>query len=282
MARQDAYSITTDGSTADKLAEIYGQVIERVQARAISSYLKNTNLSGDPQAGSVEVKRFKNSVVAEYGTARGVGKGTKLTNGGVTINLDKHKEIVEEIEGSDVAEYGVADIMARRAADNEQSFVAELDRAFFTEAESAASEIDNLTGADVEADLESIIASIMSTKNDYVDGVDREQIAIALKPTAFGKIAKIYRTIKVNGLEDNLSAVDLNGVLVYPNSRQTADVVAMVIGSVAQPVAVKKAYTDEKIPLSNSHAVELFFDYGTKAVSADLIKKATFKPAGEA
>ena len=70
MARTDALSITTNGSTADKLAESYGKVIDSIQKGAISEKIKNTDYSGDPTTGSVEVNRFNNAASNNYGTAR--------------------------------------------------------------------------------------------------------------------------------------------------------------------------------------------------------------------
>lgn len=48
MARTDALSIYTNvaGSTADKLAESYGKVIESIQKGALSEQLKNKDYSG--------------------------------------------------------------------------------------------------------------------------------------------------------------------------------------------------------------------------------------------
>ena len=43
------------------LAEEYGKVIENVQKLTISGAMKNTELSGDPHAGTVEAKRFANA-----------------------------------------------------------------------------------------------------------------------------------------------------------------------------------------------------------------------------
>ena len=57
------------------LAEEYGKVIENVQKNTISGKMKNTELSGDPSAGTVEAKRFANATSKNYGTARGAAKG---------------------------------------------------------------------------------------------------------------------------------------------------------------------------------------------------------------
>lgn len=60
------------------LAEEYGKVIENVQKNTISGKMKNTELSGDPSAGTVEAKRFANATSKNYGTARGASKGDGL------------------------------------------------------------------------------------------------------------------------------------------------------------------------------------------------------------
>ena len=49
MARTDALSIYSNaaGTTADKLAESYGKVIDSIQKGALSEQLKNKDYSGD-------------------------------------------------------------------------------------------------------------------------------------------------------------------------------------------------------------------------------------------
>ncbi len=73
MARTDALSIYVDANTADKLAEIQGFVIDTIQKNAVSEKIKNTEYSGDPSSGSVEIDRFKNAQVDDYGTAHAAG-----------------------------------------------------------------------------------------------------------------------------------------------------------------------------------------------------------------
>ena len=105
MARTNATNIYTDDSkaTKDLLAERYDALIQGIQREAISSQIKNTNLSGDPRAGSVEVSRFANSTAKAYGTARAAGKGDALINSGkVTVNINVDREIVEEVEQKDL------------------------------------------------------------------------------------------------------------------------------------------------------------------------------------
>ena len=49
----------------------------------------------------------------------------------------------------------------------------------------------------------------------------------------------------------------------------------MIRGAVAQPGVGDQYSNPEKIPLSNDFAVSLFYDYGTKALTPDLIFKWT-------
>ena len=134
MARTDALSINIDANTADKLAEIQGFVIEAIQKGAVSEKMKNTEYSGDPTTGSVEIDRFKNAQVDDYGTARAAGAGKKILNTGkVTININEDKEIVEEIAKKDVKLYGIASIMDKRKKNQALRMIADLDTRFFAQ-----------------------------------------------------------------------------------------------------------------------------------------------------
>ncbi len=280
MARTDALSITTNGTTADKLAESYGKVIDSIQKGAISEKIKNTDYSGDPTTGSVEVNRFNNAAANNYGTARTAGAGDKLTNGGkVTINLNQDKEIIEEIEAKDVALFGVGDIIARRSNNHGLRMIADLDRAYFTALEGAASAVTLPTGVTaIEDVVEAMIQSISTVTNNYVDGVDREMIVLTLNPTAYGKLRNhIDKVLVVNDAGEEEVAM-FHGVRVFENTRQTSAIIATIFGSAAQPVLVNE-YADEKVNLSNAHAVELFYSYGTGVVTPDLVKKLATLPA---
>lgn len=68
-----------------------------------------------------------------------------------------------------------------------------------------------------------------------------------------------------------------HGVRVYSCTRlaEKCNGLLMIRGAVAQPVVVDQYSNPEKIPLSNDFAVSLFYDYGTKALTPDLIFKWT-------
>ena len=278
MARTDALSINIDANTADKLAEIQGFVIEAIQKGAVSEKMKNTEYSGDPTTGSVEIDRFKNAQVDDYGTARAAGAGKKILNTGkVTININEDKEIVEEIAKKDVKLYGIASIMDKRKKNQALRMIADLDTRFFAQMVTDGTEITGLTTATPLVDnLESIIQSIETTQNDWVDGVDREMIEISVKPAIYGKLLNYIDSVPnpISGLKEDV----FHGVRIYSNHRQTKDIICAIHGAVGQPVTVDD-YEPEKIQLSNNYDCRLFYSRGTKAVMPDLIRYADIAEA---
>ena len=273
MARTDALSIYTDSNTRDKLAEIQGFVIETVQKSAVSEKMKNTEYSGDPTAGSVEIDRFKNAQVDDYGTARAAGAGNKILNTGkVTINIDEDKEIIEEIAKKDVKLYGIASIMDKRKKNQALRMIADLDTRFFAQMVTDGTEITGLTTATpLVENLEKIIQSIETTQNDWVDGVDRELIEISVKPSIYGKLLNYIDSVPnpISGLKEDV----FHGVKIYSNHRQTKDIICAIHGAVGQPVTIDE-YEPEKLQLSNNYDCSLFYSRGTKAIMPDLIRYA--------
>lgn len=274
MARQTALNIyagvdSQSQAVKDQLAETYGQVIEAIQKAAISEQIKNKNYSGDPSTGSVEIDRFKNAAVNNYGTARTAGNGDALDNTGkVTVNIDTDKEIVEELEKKDVDLYGIAGMAEKRKVNHEKRMVAYLDREFFSKAEAEGSAVTP-TGSTVQEKLEELIQSVETTVNDWVDGVDRDMLVITVTPAVYGQLLNYIDSVpnSLTGLTENM----FHNVRIFSNHRQTKSMLCMIDGAVAQPV-VTDEYDAERIPLSNAIALELFFSKGTKAVMPDLIK----------
>ena len=271
MARQDALNIYVNGETKDKLAETYGEVIEAVQKGAISEQIKNKNYSGDATTGTVEINRFKNATVDDLGTARAGGKGKALDNGGkVTVSVDTDKEIVEELSKKDVKLFGLAGMAEKRKANHIKRMVAYLDNEFFACAEKEGTKV-TLTGETVQAKIEELILAVETTKNDYVDGVDRDMLVVTVTPAVYSAIQNYIDSVpnSLSGLTDDY----FHKVRIYSNHRQTKPAICMIEGAVAQLVTTDE-YEAEKIPLSNDIALELFFSKGTKAVMPDLIKYA--------
>lgn len=273
MARQDALSIYISDEEKDKLAETYGEVIESVQKGAVSEQIKNKNYSGDPTTGSVEIDRFANANINDLGTARTNAKGDKLKdNGKVTINVDTDKEIVEEIAKKDVKLFGISGMAEKRKGNHIKKLQAYLDTEFFACAVSEGSNV-TVTGSTVAEKLEALIQSVETTKNDWVDGVDRDMLVLTVTPKVYGELANYIDSVP-NSLT-NLTDEYFHKVRIYSNHRQTKDAICMIDGAIGQLVTTDQ-YDAEKIPLSNDIALELFFSKGTKAVMPDLIKYATF------
>lgn len=271
MARIQSLSVLDTSSGKDYLAESYGKVIANASKKTISSKLKNTDLSGVPGAGSVEAKRFVNLASNAYGTARSGGKGEHVKAKAVTVVIDQDQELIAEVEQKDVSLYGVDNFIERRIAVHENSMIRELERDFFAKAFEAGTKVTP-KGTKPEEILEELIQSVETVKNDYVDGVERDMIAVVCSPAFYGQI----RTYLDHATHDTQGeAVDTyHGVKVYSSTYlpATCSAIAMAEGSVAQPV-IPTISSPAKIPLSNAYSFGIFFSYGTKVVAEDLIFK---------
>ena len=270
MARQDALNIYANGEK-DKLAETYGEVIESVQKGAISEQIKNKNYSGDATTGTVEINRFKNATIDDLGTARTGAKGNALDNSGkVVVSVDTDKEIVEELSKKDVKLFGLSGMAEKRKQNHIKRMTAYLDSEFFACAEKEGSKVE-VTGATVQEKVEELILAVENTKNDYVDGVDRDMLVVTVTPLVYSAIQNYIDSVpnSLNGVNDEF----FHKVRIFSNHRQTKPAICMIEGAVAQLVTTDE-YDAEKIPLSNDIALELFFSKGTKAVMPDLIKYA--------
>lgn len=280
MARIESLNILTTDNGKEYLQELYGKVIENVQKELISVSMKNTDLSGSPEAGSVEAKRFANATTQDYGTAREARKGNAVKAKPVIVAIDQDKEIVEELEQKDISLYGVDGVLERRAKNHVQMLANELDRAFFTEAyNSAENSIIVDETLNIAEMLESVIQQCENMKNEFVDGVPRSMMNLVCNTEYYGKIR--------NDLDKNQNSnVDTTAEEFYTwhgvkaksciHLPEGCKFMLIVDGAVAQPVMTNQ-YTAEKIGLSEAYAVSLFFHYGTKAVTPDLI----FKVSGE-
>lgn len=187
MARQDSLSIFDSAETKAKLSESYGKVIENIEKSTISSVLKNTELSGDPDSGSVEAKRIANTDSKAYGTARTGGKGQNVKAPAVVVNIDTDRELINEVEEKDLAMFGVDGLIQKKTASNERSMKRELERAFFATAATAGTAA-TLTKTEANEKLEELIQLVETVKNEYVDGVERDLINVICTPKAYGEI----------------------------------------------------------------------------------------------
>lgn len=276
MARTKAISLIQSGSSKVDLAELSGLVISNIQKETLSSGLKSQSYTGNPASGSVEYKRFKNSASQAYGTARTAGKGEAITVPPTSVNLNTHREIVEEAAKFDLDTFGVGNIMARRADNHVDTVASELDAAFFSQAVTEGTAFTAPSGiSNIEDIMEAFIQQMETVKNDYVRGVSRNLIRLVLDPVYYGKI-RTYLDKNVNNSNVDTAAEEFSifhGIKVYSTINLPAQTkaVIMIEGAVAQPAVIYPYAEPEKIPLSNDYGISMFFDYGTKALTPDLI-----------
>lgn len=283
MARTSAISILKAAGEAADLSELYGIVIENIQKSALSGGLKSQAYTGDPKAGSVEFKRFTNAASRLYGTARNTNalKGDAVTAAQIPVNLAAHKEIVEECARFDLDTLGVEGILARRIVEHINSMVADLDGAFFGAACAAATQT-NTDATDPLKQLEALILDLETVENNFTRGVPRDQMSVVCTPAFYSSIRQgldVQANPNVDTAAEEFGLY--HGVRVYSSLRLSdgIDAISMADGAVAQPVVVYQYGEPEKIPMSNDYAVSLFYDYGTKALTTDLIFKLA-TPAG--
>ena len=273
MARTNALSLKS-GETPATLGELYTAVLDNVQKSALSTQLKSQTYTGDPKTGSAVFKRFANSQSKTYGTARTAGKGDAVNALEVPVNLDQHKEIVEEIAKFDLDTFGVLDIMKRRALNHPQSMAATLDREFFRAAAEQGTAFTPAGGVtEIRDVIDSMIVTLEETKNDYVDGVDRELMELVLAPSVHSALQKYLDELGDKTADSSRITKLFHNVSVHSSTRlpEGTKAVLMAGNPIAQPVVTYEYGEPEKIPLSNDYACSLFYDYGTKALAPDLI-----------
>ena len=277
MARINALNVLLDTTGKEFLAEQYGKVIANIQKNPISSQLKNTDLSGSPTSGTVEAKRFVNATSQAYGTARSGGKANAVKAKPIVISIDHDEEILEEVEQKDVSLYGVDNFVERRAAECERKMTNKLEHAFFDTAATAGTQVTPV-GTTPEAIAEELIQSVETVSNDFVDGVERNMIALVCSPAFYGQL-RTYLDATTHNTEGE-AINTYHGVRIFSSTYLPNGVkaIAMAYGSVAQPVLPTIAPA-QKVPLSNAYAFGMFYSYGTKAVAEDLI--FTLKDAEE-
>ena len=164
------------------------------------------------------------------------------------------------------------DTIDGEAASAQKAMVRELERAFFTEANTQGTAYTAAAGATIAEAIEGLIQSVETVDNDYVDGVERDMIAVVCKPSVYGQLRTYFDAVSHDGNSESFGT--FHGVKVF-SSVYLPDgcaAIAMAEGAIAQPVLPTVAAA-ERIPLSNAIGFGIFYSYGTKAVAADLIFK---------
>ena len=277
MARVDSLSIELEPllTAKDKLAEEYGKVIENLQTRSLAFILKNQNLSGSPKSGSVEAKRFANVQGNVYGTARGNGYASKVGALPVTVPINDNREYIEEIEAKDLEMYGVGGLIERRTANHQRAMEVYFDNKFFDVAVDAGTALTIIGSPAIDDEIEKAIEAVETVKNDYVNGVNRDEIVVVMTPAKYGALR--------NKINNNMNSEKLAGVTsfeggIFNNTRVYSsvrlpngiDYVVMHNGAVAQPIRTS-IYNPKPLELSDAVAFGIFTYAGTVAVEPDLI-----------
>lgn len=277
MAQTEALSIYQSADAKAYLRNVIVGIFENIGKATLSGKFKSKNADLSQAAGSYEFKRFANAVSQTYGTARTAGRGQKIVAPSVTVNMDTNKEIVEELnlfDGQSFTQETFESFVNRRKNAIELAVQRELDRAFFAKIaeEGTAGGVTIDTSANIVAQLEDLFVKLETTSNDYVDGVDRELMALILSPKLYGKIkTELNDVYNFAGTVEEGTFKGINGVAAFSSNRLPTgvDYELIVMDSVAQPVLIKGTEV-EKIQLSNEYAVETFFRYGTKVIASEL------------
>lgn len=274
MAKQSSLNIADylNDTVMDNLAEILDGVIENVQAGCVSEALKAKNGSGDPTTGSVEYKRFANATLQEKGTARTNGKGNKVKAKPVVVKIDDDKEIIEELQEKDLKLYGVDGMAKKRSANAKNVIKTYYDRKFFKIARDAGVQVARVSGDTTKKIVDRLISTAKVTKNDFVDGVDEELIALVVN-TSYKSDIKDYLDSLPNGTSPSNGAIGMyQSVITYESNRMPSDVPAMVMlkEAIALPNYTSE-YEAEKVPFDDAIALELFAYSGGEALVPEII-----------
>lgn len=257
------------------LAEELKGIIENVQRKTISNIFKNTLLSGNPDAGTLKARRYAAAKSKEYGTARTAGKSDPGKALSVAVDIDNDKEIFEEYEEKDISLNGIPGLLAERKVAIENAMTRELDEKFFEAAVDAAEGGTALTptGTTVKERLSELVLALHTTKNEFVDGVEKSDIHVTLSAAAYEEMRDYIDTnANANVQTDVEEFGKYHGVWVYSNVHQPdgIEMIAMCTGAIAEPVKSSE-YRAEKIQFSDAYNVGLPYYYGCKAVMPDLI-----------
>lgn len=276
--RIESLSVLLDPTGKMLLDEQYKGVIENVRVNTISSRLKNTQLSGDPDAGTLFAKRFVNAKSQAYGTARGKNAGEKIKGKDVVVVIDKDREFVEELEQKDAKLLGVNGLLSARAGNHSIQMANELDEAFFAAGatEGTAFTPTKTAIADI---VEEAIVTLATIKTDYIHGIPRNLMEVVCSPAVYSQMRDyLDKQYNTGTTTQNEAFGKFHGVAISEsiNLPEGTGFELMVNGSIAQPV-MSSSYQAERIGLSEAYGVSLFFHYGTKVVTPETV--LVYKPA---
>lgn len=261
------------------LRNIIVGVFENAGAKTVAGKLKSKNANLSVPAGSYEFKRYANAESKEYGSARCNPAGAnKLVAKPITVNLDQDKEIVEtinEFDANSFTDEAFESFLKRRQYDIQLALERELDREFFAtaKAEGTSAGITIDASGNIVEQLETVILKLVTTKNEFVDGVDRENMALVVSPRLHSKLkTELNHVYNFSGTVESGPVPGINGVAVMEALRlpEGTDYVLLTKDSIAQPVSIKDAKVDVW-PASVDVYFGTFYRYGTRVLAPELV-----------
>lgn len=270
---QNSLNVYTDlaQETKDALNQVLAGVIENIQVTAVSEKIKNKKGSGNPEAGTIQYKRFANATLQAKGTARTAGKGNPLEDENILINLDDDKEIIEELQKKDIKLLGIPALAEKRKANFAKRVSAYLDTKFFAVAKTAGTAYAG-SKTDVQDIIDEMIVTAKTTASDYIDGIDAEDLVIVLD-AEWRKEMKNKLDLLPNGTAPRNGLIGMyDSIDVHESNRLGTGVHCFVMlkESVAEPWYVSE-YQAEKVPFDDAIALENFLYCGAGALNPEAI-----------
>lgn len=273
---QNALNLVLQSNTAtkDTLAEQWGVVFENLAKSTVSMLYKNQDVvSGDAVNGGVlHFRRYANADMQAYGTAREAGKGRGLQAQPIAININDDKELIEEIQEKDLRLCGFSDLVTKRTLNQESAMRRYYERKFFNTGVLAGT-VHTIVATKIEEKLEEVIQKVEAVQNDFVDGVERDNIVLFVTPAVYGLARGYMDTVSLPNVTAAVGEFGMfHGVIVHSSIYlpATVDYVVMAKGSVAQPII--QNIQEPIIPeFSNAIAFGMYLYAGHGAVMSDLI-----------
>lgn len=262
-----------NGTDKIDLAVEYAGILENISANTISGAWKNKSLSGTPvKGGVIYATRMVNASSDAYGTARAAGKAKNLRARQVPVFINIDRENYEEVEQKDVLLSGVEGLINNRLRSQESALIRENERLFFETACLGGDKFTFTASAEQEK-LGEIVRDIETTHNEFVDGVERDLIKVALDPATYEAVHTYLDPMKDPSGKEFYA---YHGVEVKPSVYLPDGVThcAMVEESVALPIVVTDVQDVTKVQNSAAYSFGMAYSEGAAAVMPDLIRFA--------
>lgn len=271
MAREYALDILSTSEGRELLSLKIGGVIKNLQKSMLWYKYRNTNIIGDPNAGTVEFKRLSNQVSLEYIPGNGnASNAMPIVANPIQLNMHIHRSLISRVEGSDVLYYGVEGLIDRQMENNQRTMNRDFERNFWGAGLSYTSRTEYDADADIVDVIDEAINAIESTRNQWVDGVERDELGLILTPALYTSLQKhIDKLPGIGGKQyDKFHGVEVDTSIYLPNSAKFCVIHKGAIGQLF------RVFPDDagKFPATNTYHFGLIYDLGAVAVEPELIK----------